>query len=172
MLKDRMLKASFLISLFAHSLILFQGQSFYIFGHTKRENPVEVTYVRPDKEKLRDARANVIKNEPFLKMDQKITTDSSVPPPYVDKDSFFKGAKALPVDKPDYNKPAFNSPDAAFFKKKINLPNVDLDKINNPSYISYYQIVREKIKRAAYQNYTRQDTGEVYLSFIISKEGR
>jgi len=172
MFRDKMLKASFLISLFVHSLILFQGRSLQIFGHTKRETPVEVTYVKPDKERLREVRDAAIKNEPFLKMNQKITADSSVPPPYVDKDNIFKDAKSLPYDKPNYNKPVFLGPDAVSSKKKINLPNVDLDKINNPSYISYYQIVREKIKRAAYQNYNRQDTGEVYLSFIIAKDGK
>jgi TonB family protein len=31
--------------------------------------------------------------------------------------------------------------------------------------------VREKIRRAAYQNYTRIETGEVYVSFIISNDG-
>ena len=172
MIKDRMLKASFLISFFAHSLILFQGRSLHIFGHTKKETPVEVTYVKADKQMLKEARAAAAKNEPFMKMDQKITADNSVPPPYMDKDNIFSVAKSLPINKPDYNKPAYISPDEASLKKKITLPSVDLDKINNPSYISYYQIVREKIKRAAYQNYTRQDTGEVYLSFIIAKDGQ
>ena len=51
------------------------------------------------------------------------------------------------------------------------MPPVDLDKINNPSYVSYYQIVREKIRRAAYQNYTHTDTGEVYVTFVISNDG-
>jgi len=32
-------------------------------------------------------------------------------------------------------------------------------------------MVREKIRRAAYQNYSRIDTGEVFLSFIISNDG-
>ena len=33
------------------------------------------------------------------------------------------------------------------------------------------QIVREKIRRSAYQNYTHNETGEVYISFIISNDG-
>ncbi|MEI6831501.1 MAG: energy transducer TonB, partial [Candidatus Omnitrophota bacterium] len=56
-------------------------------------------------------------------------------------------------------------------KKKITLPAIEMAKINNPSYISYYQIVREKIRRSAYQNYTHSETGEVYISFIISNDG-
>ena len=70
-----------------------------------------------------------------------------------------------------FTKPAFVKPDIIAVKKKITLPPIDLDKINNPSYISYYQIVREKIRRAAYQNYTRAEVGEAYLSFLISSDG-
>jgi TonB family protein len=68
-------------------------------------------------------------------------------------------------------KPAISKPDIISVKKRISLPPVDLDKINNPSYVSYYQIVREKIRRAAYQNYTRTEEGEVYLSFVITNDG-
>ena len=37
--------------------------------------------------------------------------------------------------------------------------------------MNYYQLVREKIRRCAYQNYSRTDTGEVYLTFIINSDG-
>jgi len=56
-------------------------------------------------------------------------------------------------------------------KRKITLPAIEMAKIDNPSYISYYQIVREKIRRSAYQNYTHNETGDVYVSFIISNDG-
>jgi TonB family protein len=56
-------------------------------------------------------------------------------------------------------------------KKRISLPAIEMAKIDNPSYISYYQIVREKIRRSAYQNYVHSETGEVYISFIISNDG-
>jgi TonB family protein len=71
------------------------------------------------------------------------------------------------------NKPSLAKPDFIAIKKKISLPPIDMDKtkINNPSYISYYQLVREKIRRSAYQNYTKTETGETYLSFIISRDG-
>ncbi|MCX5713606.1 MAG: energy transducer TonB [Candidatus Omnitrophica bacterium] len=68
-------------------------------------------------------------------------------------------------------KPTVSKPDIIAVKKKITLPPIDLDKINNPSYVSYYQIVREKIRRTAYQNYTRTEQGEVFLSFVISSDG-
>lgn len=69
------------------------------------------------------------------------------------------------------NKPQLSKPDVIAIKKKIALTPVELKRITNPSYISYYQIVREKIRRCAYQNYTSQDIGEVYISFVISSDG-
>jgi hypothetical protein len=55
--------------------------------------------------------------------------------------------------------------------KKINLPPVDLEKINDPYYISYYQIVREKIRRSSYQMYSKNEKGEVYVSFVVYQTG-
>jgi TonB family protein len=51
------------------------------------------------------------------------------------------------------------------------LSPVDLNKINSPVYLSYYQIGREKIKRAAYSNYTRAEEGEICISFVVSSDG-
>jgi TonB family protein len=93
------------------------------------------------------------------------------PPPFIDRESIFNQKQQPVLPKPSFAKPVLIKPDIIAIKKKITLPPIDLDKINNPSYISYYQIVREKIKRAAYQNYTRTEVGEVYLSFIISSDG-
>ena len=71
----------------------------------------------------------------------------------------------------DFVKPTVPKPDVTSIKKKISLPPVDLNKIDNPTYLSYYQIVREKIRRSAYQSYTKTETGEVYLTFLIAKNG-
>ncbi|MDP2943729.1 MAG: TonB family protein [Candidatus Omnitrophota bacterium] len=82
--------------------------------------------------------------------------------------------RPLPFSRQDNfvtNKPQLSKPDVIAVKKKIALTPLELNKITNPSYISYYQIVREKIRRCAYQNYTSQDTGEVYISFVIAADG-
>ena len=62
-------------------------------------------------------------------------------------------------------------PEIVSAKKKISFLSVDKEKAHNPTYTSYYQVVREKIKHAAYQGYTRTEMGEVYLSFVISSDG-
>lgn len=97
-----------------------------------------------------------------LKSVAKINASKLAPPPFVEKPLLLK---------PTFIKPVALKPDIIAVKKKITLPPIGVDKINNPSYINYYQIVREKIRRTAYQNYGRAEVGEVYLSFIIAKDG-
>ncbi|MFH1190872.1 MAG: energy transducer TonB [Candidatus Omnitrophota bacterium] len=70
-----------------------------------------------------------------------------------------------------FTKPAFINSEVMAIKKKITLPEIEMARIDNPSYINYYQIVREKIRRSAYQNYMYIETGQVYVSFIISNYG-
>ena len=139
-------------------------------------------------------------SEPFLKLDSTIVTGTKrAPLPYIEPADTSAGSKVLPnglesrglasdsqshrlennglatnsqSHKPlGFSKPIFASSEITAIKKKITLPAIEMAKIDNPSYISYYQIVREKIRRSAYQNYTRNETGEVYVSFIISNDG-
>ena len=126
------------------------------------------------------------KPEPFLKLDSNIVTGAKrAPLPYIEQDNSTGGAKAMPNrlegrssqlnnqnQKPTgFSKPNFMNSEVMAIKKKISLPAIEMAKIDNPNYISYYQIVREKIRRSAYQNYTHNETGEVYVSFIISNDG-
>ncbi len=72
---------------------------------------------------------------------------------------------------PLLTKSYLKKPEIVSVKKKISFLSVDKEKTHNPTYTSYYQVVREKIKHAAYQGYTRTEMGEVYLSFVISSDG-
>jgi hypothetical protein len=56
-------------------------------------------------------------------------------------------------------------------QKKITVPPVKSEKMKNPVYNNYYQVVREKIRHRAYTNYSRYETGEVYLTFIVTSDG-
>ncbi len=56
-------------------------------------------------------------------------------------------------------------------KRKVSVPVVKSEKINNPVYQDYYQMVRSKIKERAYANYSESDMGEVYLTFVILSDG-
>ncbi len=55
--------------------------------------------------------------------------------------------------------------------KEVSVPMLKSDKINTPSYITYYQIVRDRIRDRAYSNYTKLSVGEVFVTFIIKEDG-
>lgn len=59
-------------------------------------------------------------------------------------------------------------------KRRVAVPAVETAQIKNPSYLSYYQVVRNRIKERAYANYEsygKPDSGEVYLTFILDANG-
>jgi TonB family protein len=171
MFSDKIIfRIALLISLVTHGAILIQNPNLTPFPVTTKEQKLEVSYLKEAWEVKKYPKTVISKNDPFLKSTAKISADRKIPPPFVDKENIFKNIEAS-RRQASIIKPAFTRPDIIAIKKKITLPAVDIDKINNSSYISYYQIVREKIKRAAYQNYTHTDTGEAYLSFVISNDG-
>jgi TonB family protein len=174
MFSDRLFVTAFLISLITHGVILVQNPNFIIFPTHKDNQKIEVSYLKNMRQKneVSSELLRTLNKEPFLKMSAKIIADKKNPPPFVDKDKLFSKTRTINSRQGLFTKPEFTKPDIIAVKKKITLPAMDADKINNPSYISYYQIVREKIRRSAYQNYTRTDTGEVYLSFVISNVGQ
>jgi hypothetical protein len=55
--------------------------------------------------------------------------------------------------------------------KEVAVPMLKSEKINTPSYVTHYQIVRDRIRERAYTNYTKLSVGEVYLTFIIRSDG-
>jgi len=57
-------------------------------------------------------------------------------------------------------------------KRKVTVPPLKSENMASPMYLNYYQIVRSKIEQYAQTRYGKLDVGEVYLTFIISSDGR
>ncbi len=169
---EKPFQIAFIVSLTAHGVILFQNPDFAFFSLSKRAKNVEINYVRvlPEKKAILKLQAAHPKKELSAKLVPRIAAGKR-PPPFIDKDLLKTGKLSPSAGNTGFTKPELVNPDVIVTKRKITLPPVDMDKINNASYISYYQIVREKIRRAAYQNFTRTETGEIYMTFIISSEG-
>ncbi|MHB8155436.1 MAG: hypothetical protein ACYDFR_05230, partial [Candidatus Omnitrophota bacterium] len=179
MKSDRLLRFTLAVSIFAHGAILLQSPNFNPFAPAPKVQKIAVRYIKENpqikpllKNSSEPGRQRLMpKAEPFLKLDSKIVTATKrAPLPYIEPVGTSAGSKALsniPIHKPtEFSKPTFINSQMTAIKKKITLPQIEMAKIDNPSYISYYQIVREKIRRSAYQNYTHNETGEVYISFI------
>lgn len=179
MRSERLLRVTFTISLLTHGAILLQAPSFNPFSPAPKKQEIEVRYI---KENLRvkslsgaysrpDLQSPPPNPKPFLKLDSKIITAAKIPPPYLEQDNPSKTEKLITARTPGFPKPNLAAWGLTAIKKRVSLPPIEMARVNNPSYINYYQIVREKIRRCAYQNYTHNETGEAYISFIISGDG-
>jgi len=176
MFSDRPILTFVLISLVVHGILLSQSPDFAFFSpaHPKK---MEVNYVKVPKlepkqsngqyKKLLEAKKEERRQLPKVVNSGK----SATPPAFIEGQPVFKRNRIITGRQTVFIKPDFAKPDTISIRKQVDLPPVDLEKASNPSYISYYQIVREKIRRAAYQNYTRTEMGEVFLSFVVSNQG-
>lgn len=174
MFTDKVFRITFIISLVTHAIVFLQNQNLSLFSKNKQEPVIEVTYLKTSSPKEEQLKAVNHKVEPLYKLPPKISLDKEAKEPLQNKnnmDDIFKKAAVNLHQQSPFVKPNLIKPDTIAIKKKITLPSLEMDKINNPTYVSYYQLVREKIRRAAYHNYIRTDTGEVYISFVITNSG-
>ena len=173
MSSNRTFIIAFLISLTIHILAIFSSLGFNISINKKARNRMEVSYInKANTVKPKDAlKLGNSRIEPFLKLPDNITAKQINPPPFIESSKDISNSYPKETIPQEMIKPVLIKPDIYSAKKKITLPAINIDKINNPSYVSYYQIVREKIRRSAYKNYIRNETGDVYITFIISNDG-
>lgn len=175
MFSEKFFPVALLISAAIHGVILSQNPdlSLYFFSQNKGKREVRVSYIRKAEQPKETPKIMpLVRREPLLKLPPKISADKRVAPPsFAGAESMLKASQPLKPRQQVFEKPAFAKTDVLAIKKKITLPPLDTTKIDNPSYINYYQLVRERIKRAAYQNYTGTEVGEVTISFVISADG-
>ena len=187
------MQITFSVSILVHGIIILPRANLNPFTPAPKIQKIAVRYIKENlqikplpKNSSESGRQKLMpRSEPFLKLDSKIGAGNKIPPPYIAQENSAGGSKvlsnrlennswqpnSLSQKSTGFSKPTFINSQVLAIKKKITLPAIEMAKINNPSYISYYQIVREKIRRSAYQNYTHNETGEVYVSFIISNDG-
>ncbi|MBM3250204.1 MAG: energy transducer TonB [Candidatus Omnitrophica bacterium] len=172
MFSDRAFQIAFVISLVAHGVIFLQNPDLSFLPLARQEESLKVTYIRKQKEARPPQRKlSLPRREPLLEVPSKVSPEKRLPAPFTQNRELLRPKDAAGSANLDFAKPNLIKPDIIAVKRRITLPEPDKDKINNPTYMNYYQIVREKIKRAAYQNYSGTETGEVNISFIISNDG-
>ena len=173
---EKIFKVSLAASFAMHAVILFQNPNLSLFSFQRKEPSVELRYIPAPKNEAKAPKKTITiqKNDPFLKLPPKVSMDPVSPAPYQNRDKLLAPQKMI-TSQTRLAKPSLIKPDIITIKKRISLPSVkpteDATKISNPSYINYYQMVREKIRRAAYQNYTHNRTGEVYITFLVANDG-
>lgn len=165
MLYEHAFKFTLITSLLIHGLLLYQLPQFKQFIQDKPLRDIRVNYYKIQSLKLKREDSNLS----LVKMpakDNLLLVKKENPPPQMSQDaiSIFKK-----IQLPQNNQASIKQ---LHPQKKIVMPEVKSDtKIKNPKYNSYSQAVRGKIRRCAYENYTRHETGEVYLVFVVLKDG-
>lgn len=170
---DRFFQTAIIVSALAHiTFIAVHLPSLNFLRFNKPKQEIKVVYIKTPLQQD-PVPGKITAREPLVtRIPAKVTADNkSLLAPLQSSQNFLKRSAGLAAKEADVVKPFTLKPDIIPVKKKISLPPVEMTKISNPSYISYYQLVREKIRRSAYQNYSRTETGEIFLSFVIGQDG-
>ncbi len=173
MFSEKILQITLIVSLLAHATLLFFYRSNLTIGNLEKKlKSLEITYVKTLESVKRALPKNKTAALPMIP--RKTNLNKSVPPPFIVQEGSLslKNNPDIYSRTPALLKPNFIKTEVSPLKKKISLPPVDTAKINSHSYLDYYQLVREKIRRSAYQNYSRTEIGEVYISFLITSDGQ
>jgi hypothetical protein len=167
-MEDRIFRIAIIISLVIHLAVFVR---FYVDKKdlliVKKDPEVSYKIERParkasESEVLARKVESIAPNKDVLGVPQ--------PPPSPSSENFFKEAGNIEDNfkmfdrKPERIK-------GAKVTKEVSVPMLKSEKINTPSYVTYYQIVRDRIRERAYTNYTKLSVGEVYLTFIIRADG-
>ncbi|RJO63535.1 MAG: energy transducer TonB [Candidatus Omnitrophota bacterium] len=176
MLSDKVFQAAFLVSFVIHGLAFIGTPHFNIAAPDKKPAQMEIVYLKSFPHNNDKPKPALARREEASDVLSKLPLKKPAPPPFINDESLIGQERRSQLRASEFTnlarmRPEIIKPDIIAIKKKITLPPLDPGKITSNSYMSYYQIVREKIKRSAYQNYIRNDTGDVYLSFIIAGDG-
>ena len=54
---------------------------------------------------------------------------------------------------------------------RVSITPIRSEKINNPAYAAYNEMVRSRIEEKVYANFSKMEAGVVYLTFVLSSDG-
>ncbi len=129
-----------------------------------RRNHVEISY-NPVHKRPVDIKEHPIKPSQHLDLsnNQKFFSDGTIPV------SLMKEKQALPFEMFNESKPQRMS--VMELSHKISIMPIKSEKINNPVYAAYKDMVRDRIKERVYANYDKMEAGSVYLTFLVDSHG-
>jgi hypothetical protein len=166
MTENFLFKALF-ISLTVHTTILCVAYFSRVhdpYYNTVRQNRVEVSY-NPIRKRVVDIREHPIRPAQHLDLtnNQKLLSDGTIPV------SLVKDRQVLPFGMLYDQKP--ENMRNMELSHKISIMPISSEKINNPVYAAYNEMVRDRIKEKVYENYDKMERGSVYLTFLLDDHG-
>ena len=166
MTENFIFKAVF-ISLAAHTAVLcFAYFTRLNDAHYKavRHYQVEVSY-RPAHKKAANSREHPIKFDRHLDLSNnpKFYSYGTIPV------SVVKEKPILPLGAFYERKPEHMR--TMELSRRVSIMPITSEKINNPVYAAYNEMVRDRIKGKVYENYDKVEGGSVYLTFLLDANG-
>ena len=166
MTENFLFKAVF-ISLAAHTALLCATYFNKINDphyKTIRQSRVEISY-KPVHKKAADIREHPIRPAQHLDLsnNQKFFGNGNIPV------SLVKQSSDLPFGMLDERRPEHMR--VMDISRKVSITPIKSEKINNPVYAAYNEMVRDRIKEKVYANYDRMERGSVYLTFLLNERG-
>jgi len=167
MMFDNFLPKAFFISLAVHTVFLCSSLFHPLLPpHKSRSQGVEISYKPQPEQKKVDVRERPIK--PSQRLDLKSTPLSS-------------SEGTIPLKLAKEQRETLNN-FMAYERKpeqirsvpmahRVSITPIRSDKINNPAYAAYNEMVRSRIEVKVYENYRKMEAGSVYLTFIIASDG-
>jgi len=129
-----------------------------------RQNRIEVSY-KPAYKRAVDIREHPIRLAQRLDLnnDQKLFSDGSIPV------SLVKERPSLPFGMLFESKSEHMR--TMELSRRVSIMPIRSEKINNPVYAAYNEMVRDRIKERVYANYDKMERGSVYLTFLVDDRG-
>jgi len=166
MTENFLFKAIF-ISLAVHTTILWAAYLSKIHDPhlmAARQHRIEISY-RPAHKKAVDIREYPIKPAQQLDLNDnpRFYSNGSVPV------SLGHEKSMLPFNMFERSKPERMT--SMELSRRVSIMPISSEKINNPVYAAYNEMVRDRIKEKVYQNYDKMEMGTVYLTFLLDEDG-
>ncbi|MCX5681718.1 MAG: hypothetical protein NT079_05550, partial [Candidatus Omnitrophica bacterium] len=166
---NKVFRYALIASLLIHIVILWNLAYLNIHFMTKTMKPIRVAYSPPKLQKKIDS-------APSFQKSMKVDLAQEVKAAKAEQKNIASFTKDISKIKDDFirqeQKPKVLEQKKR--KRRVTVPPIKTLQIKNPLYLSYYQIVRNRIKERAYANYMdsgKFDSGEVYLAFILDASG-
>ncbi|MDD4955479.1 MAG: energy transducer TonB [Candidatus Omnitrophica bacterium] len=155
---------SFGISLAMHSFIIAAGSltlfnANTIFNEKKETKEIKIFVKETQPRPAQRTR---------LQQSQQTNTVVLPPPPYIK--NVVRKLMGDEKERPLLDKAQILEKDTGKIVISEKLENSKLK--SNPSYMSYYKGLRSKLNVICHKNYTGREQGEVFVSFVLSRDGR
>jgi len=166
-LTENFLFKAIFISLAAHTAILCATYLSRINDphyRAMRQDRVEISY-RPEHKKAIDIKAYPIRMAQRLDLSNnpRFFSNGTIPV------SLSHERQSLPFGMFYERKP--ESMRSMELSHRVSITPIKSEKINNPVYAAYNEMVRDRIKERVYANYDRMEKGSVYLTFLLDEHG-